>query len=280
MINIVDILERVIYDDFYPNMLWYFDKKENNIVSKVEFSYENDINVFDEGIKNNRFVKLPQTSFSSLCIDFVQSLNNEKANDYLKLFGETHKYEGAIALIYSQQEQYYTSEGYLWYFCFEKTLPIVENWAKANNIEMHGELSKPSEYVLDLPHAQRKIIIPTDSLVLSKLVNYCLEKDMCFDKRTYQTISKEKANEFPYLDCIQMPCVDEIQIANEFMRSLNLKQIENIDEFKRFIDCNEKYDHELFDLYYKFKFDYMMPILIDWCSKNDIKALTEDRSLS
>lgn len=81
-----------------------------------------------------------------------------------------------------------------------------------------------------------------------------------------------------YKDYIVLPYVEQTSIYDAFLDDFHLlkekeqlHKSQNFDvEFRKYIDCNEKFDHELSRYYYTFETNFLKPIAIEWCEKNKV----------
>ncbi|MCH5315043.1 MAG: hypothetical protein J1E81_03940 [Eubacterium sp.] len=279
MADIEELFDYVLNDSFFEPIEYFYDKVKDECVCEEDFSTKK----FKEYVNSKRLVKLPQVSYNDLHIEFVEAFNNKRANDYLNLFDENDRYTGAHRIIFSQGEKVFASEGDFEYFCYTRIIPIVKNWAKENGIEITVNIKKPDNYILDSPQKMERIVIPTDGVRLRALIGDVTLENMYFDRRTYQAVDDEKANKAPYLDCVKMPYIPEETIYRCFLEENNLiKEKEQLEKeanfgvaFRWFIDYNPKYDHALYNEYYKFEKQYLKPYIIDWCNEYGIKYIDD-----
>lgn len=122
--------------------------------------------------------------------------------------------------------------------------------------------------------------MPTDGVRLRHLVANTMVEDVWFDKRTYCIIDSSEANTFPYLDCVELPYINEEDIYKSFLKDRNIEiSKEHIKKysdfgaaFRWFIDNNSLYGHSLYSEYYLYEEKYIKPFITEWCKNNDIKV--------
>lgn len=81
-----------------------------------------------------------------------------------------------------------------------------------------------------------------------------------------------------YKDYIVLPYVEQTTIYDAFLDDFHLlKEKEELHksqkfdiEFRKYIDCNKKFDHELSRYYYTFETNFLKPMAIEWCEKNKV----------
>ena len=267
-----------------PLPIYWYDKKSNKCVTEENFNTEGQILKFKSGIKKGSFIRLPEISSYDLYIEYIEALNDKRENDYLHSSGKKGRFTVIHKNISTQNDNRYAPDGSDFeYFCYTRIIPIVKNWGKENNIEITVNIKKPDNYILDSPKIIEQLVVPTDRASLGALIADVTLENMYFDRRTYQAIDDEVANKAPYLDCVKMPYIPEETIYKCFLKENNLlKEKEQLEKeadfavaFRWFIDYNPKYDHMLYDEYFRFEKRYLKPHIINWCNEYGI-SYTDD----
>jgi hypothetical protein len=86
-----------------------------------------------------------------------------------------------------------------------------------------------------------------------------------------------------YKDYVPLPYIKQATIYDAFLdsRFLNsekelLHKQDNFEaSFRRFVDCNKKYDHILFNQYIQYEIEYLKPIAIEWCKNNKVQYVDD-----
>ena len=102
---------------------------------------------------------------------------------------------------------------------------------------------------------------------------YCKKQKEIFEACELDLYKMQK-----YKDYLCVPYFELSFLYDAFLDDMHLEKVktelhnkEDFEtEFRRYIDCNKKYDHELFRYYYRFETKYLKPIAIEWCNKNRI----------
>lgn len=102
---------------------------------------------------------------------------------------------------------------------------------------------------------------------------YVKSKDDLFDSEELDLYKMQL-----YKDYIHFPYINETELYDAFLDEFHLvkekKMLHETDDFvvsfRKFIDNNKKYGHELYRYFYSFKESYLTPIAIEWCEKNKI----------
>ena len=103
---------------------------------------------------------------------------------------------------------------------------------------------------------------------------YCKKQKEIFEACELDLYKMQK-----YKDYLCVPYFELSFLYDAFLDDMHLEKVKtelhnkkDFDiEFRRYIDCNKKYDHELFRYYYQFERKYLKPIAINWCNENKIK---------
>lgn len=266
--------------------VYWYDKKSNECVTEENFNTEEQILKFKSGIKKGRFIRLPEISNYDLYIEYIETLNDKRENDYLHSSANKGRFTVVHKNTVTQNDSTYAPEGSNFeYFCYTRIIPIVKNWAKENGIEITVNIKKPDNYILDSPKLIEQLVIPTDKASLRALTGAATLENMYFDRRTYQAVDDEEANKYPYLDCVKMPYIPEETIYKHFLEENNLiKEKEQLEKeanfgvaFRWFIDSHSIYGHtyRLYDEYYRFEKQYLKPDIISWCNEYGIKYIDD-----
>lgn len=98
-------------------------------------------------------------------------------------------------------------------------------------------------------------------------------------KNFFEAEEIELYNLHIYKDYVPLPYIEKATIYDAFLDSkfLNsekalLHKQDNFEvSFRKFVDCNKKYDHSLFNQYLQFEIEYLKPIAIEWCNNNKVQ---------
>jgi len=116
---------------------------------------------------------------------------------------------------------------------------------------------------------------------LRTLIYHVTFPEMVYYKKKNELFDLEELDIYKlqeYKDYVFLPYVSQASIYDAFLDAFHLtkvkKELHQKDdfevEFRKYIDFNKKYRHELFRYYHNFEIEYLSPIVIDWCNKNKI----------
>lgn len=118
-------------------------------------------------------------------------------------------------------------------------------------------------------------------MLLSSMIVWMTYPNLIYVKSNEKLFEKEELDLYKmqlYKEYIYFPYVEENKLYDAFLDEFHLikekKILHETDDFpvsfRRFIDNNKKYGHELYRYFYSFKETYLAPIAIEWCKKNKV----------
>lgn len=229
----------------------FFDNNSKQIVCLKKLKSKNTDSLFP----------LPKIERAELLFDYLKQLNNKKINDYLALFNNDFSYRrsGELEICLKTNNRLlpikYT-DGYFAY-CMQRFLPLAKEWGEKYCVEIYCQYPQLSEF-RRATFSDEEIYVPTDGLRISQSKYLCLEKNNCFDKRTYLCKSWREASDSE--NTVDFPFVDEEKLKQIFLRSHNLEK--SADTLQS-------------QLYFAFRDEYLDKALVQWCKDTQIKYQAE-----
>ena len=120
------------------------------------------------------------------------------------------------------------------------------------------------------------------SISLRRLISCMKLNDMIYSKKQKEIFEACELDLYKmqkYKDYLCVPYYELSSLYDTFLDDMHLEKVKTElhnkkdfeTEFRRYIDCNKKYDHELFRYYYQFEEKYLKPKAIEWCVQNHIQ---------
>lgn len=118
------------------------------------------------------------------------------------------------------------------------------------------------------------------------LVSNIVLPDMVYLKKKNKFFEAEELDLYKlhlHKDYVYLPYVNEEDIYDSFLEEYHLNKEQKVlhdsndfgVSFRKFINYNKKFDHELFRYYCSFESNYLKPIAIEWCKKNQVSYIND-----
>lgn len=236
-----------------PGSPFYYDESCYDSNAKQIVHIENGKPICDASL-----LPLPKLEDRDLLFQYLKQLNSNKINAYLDLFANdlSSRMDGELEICFNtncERIPIKDTDGFHAY-CIQKLLPILIKWENKYGIKINTQYPQLQE-MERTAFADEEIYVPTDGLRIRQSKYLCLEKENCFDRRTYLCKSREKNADLK--NAVDFPFVDEEKIKQAFLSSHNLEKSAS--------------DTLQSEQYIMFRDKYLDEILIQWCKKNKIK---------
>ncbi|CCY66806.1 unknown [Clostridium sp. CAG:678] len=236
-----------------PGSPFYYDESCYDSNAKQIVHIENGKPICDASL-----LPLPKLEDRDLLFQYLKQLNSNKINAYLDLFANdlSSRMDGELEICFNtncERIPIKDTDGFHAY-CIQKLLPILIKWENKYGIKINTQYPQLQEMECTA-FADEEIYVPTDGLRIRQSKYLCLEKENCFDRRTYLCKSREKNADLK--NAVDFPFVDEEKIKQAFLSSHNLEKSAS--------------DSLQSEQYIMFRDKYLDEILIQWCKKNKIK---------
>ena len=236
-----------------PGSPFYYDESCYDSNAKQIVHIENGKPICDASL-----LPLPKLEDRDLLFQYLKQLNSNKINAYLDLFANdlSSRMDGELEICFNtncERIPIKDTDGFHAY-CIQKLLPILIKWENKYGIKINTQYPQLQE-MERTAFADEEIYVPTDGLRIRQSKYLCLEKENCFDRRTYLCKSREKNADLK--NAVDFPFVDEEKIKQAFLSSHNLEKSAS--------------DSLQSEQYIMFRDKYLDEILIQWCKKNKIK---------
>lgn len=236
-----------------PGSPFYYDESYYDSNAKQIVHIENGKPICDASL-----LPLPKLEDRDLLFQYLKQLNSNKINAYLDLFANdlSSRMDGELEICFNtncERIPIKDTDGFHAY-CIQKLLPILIKWENKYGIKINTQYPQLQE-MERTAFADEEIYVPTDGLRIRQSKYLCLEKENCFDRRTYLCKSREKNADLK--NAVDFPFVDEEKIKQAFLSSHNLEKSAS--------------DSLQSEQYIMFRDKYLDEILIQWCKKNKIK---------
>lgn len=236
-----------------PGSPFYYDESCYDSNAKQIVHIENGKPICDASL-----LPLPKLEDRDLLFQYLKQLNSNKINTYLDLFANdlSSRMDGELEICFNtncERIPIKDTDGFHAY-CIQKLLPILIKWENKYGIKINTQYPQLQE-MERTAFADEEIYVSTDGLRIRQSKYLCLEKENCFDRRTYLCKSREKNADLK--NAVDFPFVDEKKIKQAFLSSHNLEKSAS--------------DSLQSEQYIMFRDKYLDEILIQWCKKNKIK---------
>ena len=238
-----------------PGISYYYDEYGYDCLSKHIVCFEN-----AEPDNSNSLLPLPKMKNTDLLYVYLKQLNNEKINAYLNLFGNdiSSRIVGEQEICLKNTESMMPiSETHDFYmYCLSQFLPIVNAWSRKTGVKVNCRYKQIYNRTEPI-YSCDQVYVPTDGMKIYSNIYFCLEKNNCWDKKTY--FCKAKDNNCHSEECIDFPFVNEEDIKQSFWKMEDVRNSEDDPESSKNINR-----------YLGFRDNYLNEILIKWCIENNI----------
>lgn len=203
-----------------PGSPFYYDESCYDSNAKQIVHIENGKPICDASL-----LPLPKLEDRDLLFQYLKQLNSNKINAYLDLFANdlSSRMDGELEICFNtncERIPIKDTDGFHAY-CIQKLLPILIKWENKYGIKINTQYPQLQE-MERTAFADEEIYVPTDGLRIRQSKYLCLEKENCFDRRTYLCKSREKNADLK--NAVDFPFVDEEKIKQAFLSSHNLEK--------------------------------------------------------